>query len=150
MLLITCPHCGPREESEFTCGGEAHIARPLAENSLTDAEFADYLFLRDNPKGMFLERWRHAAGCRRWFNMARDTVSHEIVEIYPMGSLPASKTGKAAHADSWRRATPAEAAAQPVKKTAAKAAGKKTAKAATKTAAKTAAKTGASSRAKKS
>ena len=146
MLLITCPHCGPREESEFTCGGEAHIARPLAENSLTDAEFADYLFLRDNPKGMFLERWRHAAGCRRWFNMARDTVSHEIVEIYPMGSLPASKAGKAAHAYSWRRTTPAEAAAQPVKKTAAKAAGKKTAKAATKTAAKM----GASSRAKKS
>ena len=102
MLLITCPHCGPREESEFSCGGEAHIARPLAENSLTDAEFADYLFLRDNPKGMFLERWRHAAGCRRWFNMARDTVTHEIVEIYPM-----------VHADSWRRDTAAEAAAKP-------------------------------------
>lgn len=112
MLLITCPHCGPREESEFTCGGEAHIARPLAENELTDAQFADYLFLRDNPKGMFLERWRHAAGCRRWFNMARDTVSHEIVEVYPMGSLPGTKAAKAAHADSWRRDTAAEAAAK--------------------------------------
>jgi len=116
MLLITCPHCGPREESEFSCGGEAHIARPLAENSLTDAEFADYLFLRDNPKGMFLERWRHVAGCRRWFNMARDTVTHEIVEIYPMGSTPKSKAGKAAHADSWRRDTAAEAAAKPASK----------------------------------
>ena len=42
MLLINCPHCGPREESEFSCGGEAHIARPLAENTLTDAAFADY------------------------------------------------------------------------------------------------------------
>ena len=116
MLLITCPHCGPREESEFSCGGEAHIARPLAENSLTDAEFADYLFLRDNPKGMFLERWRHVAGCRRWFNMARDTVTHEIVEIYPMGSTPKSKAGKAAHADSRRRDTAAEAAAKPASK----------------------------------
>ena len=115
MLLITCPHCGPREESEFSCGGEAHIARPLAENSLTDAEFADYLFLRDNPKGVFLERWRHAAGCRRWFNVVRDTVTHEIIEVYAMGSLPSSKPGKAAHKDSWRRNTAAEAAAKPAK-----------------------------------
>jgi len=115
MLVITCPHCGPREESEFSCGGEAHIARPLAENSLTDAEFADYLFLRDNPKGVFLERWRHAAGCRRWFNVVRDTVTHEIIEVYAMGSLPSSKPGKAAHKDSWRRDTAAEAAAKPAK-----------------------------------
>jgi len=115
MLVITCPHCGPREESEFTCGGEAHIARPLAENSLTDAEFADYLFLRDNPKGVFLERWRHAVGCRRWFNVVRDTVTHEIIEVYPMGSLPSSKAGKVAHKDSWRRDTAAEAAAKPAK-----------------------------------
>ena len=115
MLVITCPFCGPREESEFSCGGEAHIARPLAENSLTDAEFADYLFLRDNPKGVFLERWRHTAGCRRWFNVVRDTVTHEIIEVYPMGSLPSSKVGKAAHKDSWRRDTAAEAAAKPAK-----------------------------------
>ena len=115
MLLIDCPYCGTREESEFSCGGEAHIARPLAENTLSDQAFADYLFLRDNPKGIFLERWRHTAGCRRWFNMARDTVTHEIVEIYPMGSLPKSKAGKAAYAESWRRDTTAEAAAQPPK-----------------------------------
>ena len=88
MLIITCPFCGPRDEVEFACGGEAHIARPLADNEISDADFADYLFMRDNPKGLFLERWRHSAGCRRWFNGARDTVSNEIVEIYPMGSLP--------------------------------------------------------------
>lgn len=122
MLIITCPHCGPREETEFACGGEAHIARPLAENSLTDAEFADYLFLRDNPKGMFLERWRHTAGCRRWFNVARDTVSHDIVEIYPMGATPKSKPGAETYAQSWRRDTAAERAAMPASsgKTAAK------------------------------
>jgi len=134
MLLITCPHCGPREESEFACGGEAHIARPLIENSITDAEFADYLFLRDNPKGMFLERWRHTAGCRRWFNVARDTVSHDIIEIYAMGSLPRKAAAKAAYDNSWRRSSPAELAAvasdkKPAKKKAAakKAAAKKTA-----------------------
>jgi len=134
MLLITCPHCGPREESEFACGGEAHIARPLVENSITDAEFADYLFLRDNPKGMFLERWRHTAGCRRWFNVARDTVSHDIIEIYAMGSLPRKAAAKAAYDNSWRRSSPAELAAvasdkKPAKKKAAakKAAAKKAA-----------------------
>ncbi len=112
MLIINCPHCGPREESEFSCGGEAHIARPLAENSISDAEFADYLFLRDNPKGLFLERWRHSAGCRRWFNIARDTVSHEIIEVYPMGALPRKKDALATHAASWRRDTAAEKAAE--------------------------------------
>ena len=115
MLLIDCPHCGLRDEAEFSCGGEAHIARPLAENSITDAQFADYLFYRHNPKGVFLERWRHASGCRRWFNAVRDTVSHEIIEIYAMGALPKTKAGKQAYADNWRRQTAAEKAAQPAK-----------------------------------
>ena len=33
MMLIECPFCGPRDETEFSCGGEAHIARPLAEKA---------------------------------------------------------------------------------------------------------------------
>ena len=115
MLQLDCPHCGPRDEAEFSCGGEAHIARPLAENKISDRAFADYLFLRDNPKGVFLERWRHVAGCRRWFNVVRDTVSHQIIEIYAMGSLPKSKAGKQAYNASWRRSTAAEAAAKPAK-----------------------------------
>ena len=115
MLSIKCPYCGEREEHEFTCGGEAHIMRPLAENNITDHEFGEYLFLRDNPKGVFLERWRHASGCRRWFNMVRDTVTHEIIEIYPMGELPKTDLGKAAYEESWRRKTAAEAAAKPSK-----------------------------------
>ena len=128
MLLIDCPYCGPRDEAEFNCGGEAHIARPLAENEITDAEFGEYLFLRDNPKGVFTERWVHNAGCRRWFNAVRDTLSHEFIEIYPMGSTPASPAGKNAYDNSWRRQTAAEAASKPagpVKKAAKKAAAKK-------------------------
>ena len=113
MMLIDCPFCGPRDETEFSCGGEAHIARPLAENKISDAEFADYLFMRDNPKGLFLERWRHSAGCRRWFNMARDTVSHKIVEIYPMGELPKTAAAKSAYSASWRRETVAGHATKP-------------------------------------
>ena len=112
MLEIKCPCCGLRDEEEFGCGGEAHIARPLADNPISDKDFADYLFYRDNPKGLFLERWRHSAGCRRWFNVARDTVSHQILEVYPMGAKPSTKAGRAAYEASWRRQSPAEAAAR--------------------------------------
>ena len=51
MLKIHCPWCGPRAESEFSYGGEAHIARPLDTDALSDKEWADYLFMRKNPKG---------------------------------------------------------------------------------------------------
>jgi len=88
MLLIDCPHCGPRDETEFHAGGEAHIARPEKAAELTDAQWADYLFMRSNTKGWFAERWVHAAGCRRWFNVERHTVTHEIRRTYPMAGAP--------------------------------------------------------------
>ena len=87
MLLIHCPHCGPRAEIEFRCGGEAHIARPDPATA-SDADWEAYLFLRENPKGVSLERWLHAHGCRRWFNAARDTVSDRFLAFYPMGERP--------------------------------------------------------------
>ena len=90
MLLIDCPWCGLREESEFHCGGEAHIVRPPRPEELSDSEWAHYLFMRTNPKGRHRERWVHEAGCRRWFNVERDTVTHEITAVYRMGeSAPA-------------------------------------------------------------
>lgn len=115
MLQLECPYCGLRDENEFSCGGEAHIARPLAENSLSDKDFADYLFYRDNPKGLFLERWHHSAGCRRWFNVARDTRSDNIIEIYMMGNLPKTRAAEKAYKANWRRSSRAEAAAIPQK-----------------------------------
>lgn len=78
MLLIECPWCGPRAETEFSCGGEADIARPLDTEKLTDKEWGDYLFMRKNPRGVHREQWMHAQGCRRWFMAQRDTVSYEI------------------------------------------------------------------------
>lgn len=83
---------------------------------ITDAEFADYLFIRDNPKGVFLEKWRHSAGCRRWFNVARDTVTHEILEVYPMGSTPKKAISKTIYETSWRRNTVSKKAARPDKR----------------------------------
>ncbi|MFZ5789920.1 MAG: sarcosine oxidase subunit delta [Pseudomonadota bacterium] len=88
MLLIPCPYCGAREETEFAYGHEAHIARPQNQDQMSDAEWADYLFMRKNPKGVHFERWLHARGCRRWFNVARDTVTHRILAVYKMGEPP--------------------------------------------------------------
>jgi sarcosine oxidase, subunit delta len=85
MLLIPCPWCGARDETEFRCGGEAHIARPKQPAALSDDQWADYLFMRSNPKGIHFERWRHVHGCGRWFHVARDTVSDRILEVYGMG-----------------------------------------------------------------
>jgi len=75
MLLIHCPYCGARPETEFRCGGEAHIARPSDPSQLSDARWAEFLFFRTNPKGRHAERWLHIHGCQRWFNAVRDTVT---------------------------------------------------------------------------
>jgi sarcosine oxidase subunit delta len=85
MLLIPCPWCGAREETEFRCGGEAHITRPKQPAQVSDDQWADFLFMRSNPKGVHFERWCHVHGCGRWFNVARDTVSDRILKVYRMG-----------------------------------------------------------------
>jgi sarcosine oxidase subunit delta len=95
MLLIPCPYCGRRAEIEFRCGGESHIERPGPYCEVSDDAWADYLFMRKNPKGEHCERWLHAAGCRQWFNLARDTVSHTILAVYPMGmTRPPTEAGE--------------------------------------------------------
>lgn len=43
-----------------------------------DAAWAEFLYLRSNPKGTHRERWRHQFGCGRFFNAVRDTVSDRI------------------------------------------------------------------------
>ncbi len=88
MLLIECPWCGPRDEHEFGYGGEAHIERPRRPERLDDAAWAEYLFMRSNPRGVHRERWCHSHGCRRWFNVCRDTVSDEILAVYRIGERP--------------------------------------------------------------
>ena len=95
MLLIACPYCGPRPELEFRYGGQAHIARPQEPAALSDEEWAAFLYARDNPKGLHYERWRHASGCGRFFNCARDTVSDVIIKTYRVGEAkPIISSGK--------------------------------------------------------
>lgn len=86
MLLIPCPYCAmERPELEFRHGGEAHIARPVDPSATTEAEWASFLYMRTNPKGVHVERWRHIHGCGRFFNVVRDTVSDRILTTYKAG-----------------------------------------------------------------
>lgn len=85
MMLVPCPHCGPRNETEFHYGGQANVSYPEDPYALSDAEWARYLFYRENPKGPFAERWVHSMGCRRWFNAVRDTVTYEFLDGHTSG-----------------------------------------------------------------
>lgn len=85
MFKIECPYCGSRSEDEFVWGGPAHIIRPDFDENVSDEEWAEYLHMRDNKKGKSLERWFHMHGCGEWFNMLRNSVTHEIGSIYLMG-----------------------------------------------------------------
>ncbi len=85
MLLISCPWCGERGQIEFTCHGEAHIARPQQPDALSDEEWGEYLFFRKNRMAVHHERWFHAYGCRRWFYAVRHTVTDEIFATYRPG-----------------------------------------------------------------
>jgi heterotetrameric sarcosine oxidase delta subunit len=102
MFVIKCPNCGARDLSEFSYGGEAHISRPEWRDEMSDAEWAEFVFMRTNPKGVFAERWNHAAGCRRWFNMLRNTATDDILTVYGLdeespevaANLPATPSGE--------------------------------------------------------
>ena len=90
MLTLTCPNCGiTAEETEFHAGGEAHLKRFGPGSS--DSDFEKYLFMRENPKGVHFERWRHVAGCGKWFHAARCTMTLEVFGTYPAQTLAPPK-----------------------------------------------------------
>ena len=86
MLRIPCPFCGIRDQDEFRFGGESRPRRPENPDQLSDEEWAEYLFYRDNVKGCHEELWVHSYGCRQWFSVTRDTCTHEIVGSSPIGA----------------------------------------------------------------
>jgi heterotetrameric sarcosine oxidase delta subunit len=86
MLLIPCPWCGPRAQMEFSYGGDAGLKRPPLD-AAPDA-WVEYVYLRDNPAGPHDELWFHAAGCRQWLRVRRDTRTHEILGSSPPVGTP--------------------------------------------------------------
>jgi sarcosine oxidase subunit delta len=69
-LRITCPHCGSRSIDEWV-----HGEIPTVPDSITDPDQRDLDrgFHHDNHHGEVREAWFHAAGCRRWVIVVRDT-----------------------------------------------------------------------------
>jgi len=77
MLWITCPVCGERPVTEFRFGGEL----PQVPDRLTDEaeRNLDEVWMQSNVAGVTTERWFHAAGCRRWLALRRDTRADRVV-----------------------------------------------------------------------
>jgi sarcosine oxidase subunit delta len=79
MFLLHCPHCGDtRAEEDFAYAGEAYIARPATPETVDDATWGDYVFMRKNTKGWHWEQWQHTAGCRKVLVVRRNTASYEV------------------------------------------------------------------------
>ncbi len=91
MMQLNCPWCGPRDESEFAWAGVAHVARAPLHSS--DADWYRYLLVRENPKGLHRETWRHVFGCGQCFVVVRDTVTHRVHAVYCVTDPPAAVTG---------------------------------------------------------
>ncbi len=77
-MRIPCPLCGQRPLDEFSYLGDASPVRPRDDDP---AAWHDYVYLRDNPRGMHREYWQHVGGCRAWLVVRRDTASHEIFDV---------------------------------------------------------------------
>jgi methylglutamate dehydrogenase subunit B len=76
MIVIPCPHCGPRNHDEFLHAGAAVGRPPAADAPL--AEWNAWVYSRDNPRGSHRELWRHAFGCGAYLVVERDTRTHEV------------------------------------------------------------------------
>ena len=87
-MRIPCCYCGPRGNEEFAYLGDATVTRPKADAALAldgagHEQWADYVYLRDNPAGVHRELWQHVAGCRAWLVVTRNLRTHEILEVEP-------------------------------------------------------------------
>lgn len=82
MLLIHCPHCGPRAQAEFVYERTMDSIAPLAAEP--DAAM-ETLFTRTNPRGVDEELWRHTYGCRAWMVVTRHRVTNEIGSVRGIG-----------------------------------------------------------------
>ena len=77
-FLVRCPHCGPREATEYVYGGEI-TERPAQRPGRR--ELCLYLYQRENAAGVQREWWFHEAGCNRWLVVERDTVTNEVHDV---------------------------------------------------------------------
>lgn len=81
---MPCPINGLRNISEFICGGDVE-EMPHPENA-SDHEWAEYLFIENNHKGIVREWWMHVP-TSYWFIVERNTETEEIITTYPSSEL---------------------------------------------------------------
>lgn len=79
MKIMVCPLNGPRNIAEFICHGEVRDM-PVPQQS-SDAAWAAYIWMRENPYGVVREWWCHLA-TSYWFIAERDTRTDEILRTY--------------------------------------------------------------------
>lgn len=84
MILLTCPNCGERNAAEFRFGGE-YNARPRNPDTVSNEEWVDYLYLKENKLGVQKEWWYHRAGCGLWFLAERHTKTQVVEKTYLWG-----------------------------------------------------------------
>jgi len=84
-FVLECPHCGPREVTDFSYGGEV-LDRPRERPDRR--ELSGYLYFRRNVAGVQREWWLHRAGCRAWFLAERDTRTNVVAWTAPPGEAP--------------------------------------------------------------
>jgi sarcosine oxidase subunit delta len=95
MFRIPCPHCGPRNVSEFRHVGERRTRPdPL---TATPALWRAYLYEQGNEAGSSVESWYHTFGCRRFVTVERHTVTNEARPVAdgPTGAQPATGSASA-------------------------------------------------------
>ncbi|WP_353227138.1 sarcosine oxidase subunit delta [Novosphingobium sp.] len=78
MLLIPCPHCGPRNQEEFAY--ERSVDSVVRIDDAPAVAMAA-LYTRANLRGEDHEIWCHAHGCGQWLRMTRDRVTHAIRNV---------------------------------------------------------------------
>lgn len=79
MLRLPCPHCGQRDVTEFTYGGDASACRPDTITPVDDQRWAGYLFMRTDSVSDHVEYWHHTFGCRSWVRAQRNTGTNEVM-----------------------------------------------------------------------
>ncbi|NKB63655.1 MAG: FAD-dependent oxidoreductase [Gammaproteobacteria bacterium] len=79
MLLLPCPHCGNRDESEFDYGGRS-VEMPALEAATMD--WHQTLHTRKPMEEWVEEFWFHTAGCERWVRLWRNPITHEFASEF--------------------------------------------------------------------
>lgn len=85
MLLIPCPHCGPRDEAEFDYGGPVRNL-PALDGAATSADWHRALHLPMAAAGPVRELWFHRSGCEVWLEVTRNPSTHDISSARSAGA----------------------------------------------------------------